>query len=58
MESFRIGRTLSRAWQLVIGTLPTAGLFLLAVMLLSTGFNYVLDSAFEAPVREIGRAHV
>ena len=47
MESFNISRTLSRAWRLVVGTLPSAGLFLLVVTILLMAFNIAAGSAMK-----------
>lgn len=52
MESFSIGRTLSRAWQLVIGTLPSVGLFLLVVTIVSKGLSFGAMSALKVSLEQ------
>lgn len=52
MESYNFGRTLSRTFRLIRDGLPTVGVFLLIIQIVSTAFNYVLQGQLAAQIQQ------
>ncbi len=52
MEGYSFGRALSRAFGLVRDGLPTVGIFMLVVQIVSTALNFVLQGQLAGQIRE------
>ena len=52
MESYNFGRTFSRTFALVREGLPTVGVFLLVVQIISTAINFVLQGQLAGQIRD------
>ena len=50
MESFNIGRVLSRTFKLVLGTLSSVGLFILAVQVISAVIQYFMQTMMKGKI--------
>lgn len=52
MEGYNFGRTFSRTFGLIRDGLPTVGVFLLVVQIVSTALNFVLQGQLAAQIRD------
>ena len=52
MQGYSFGRTLSRAFGLIRDGLPTVGVFMLIVQIISTAINYVMQGQLAVQIRE------
>lgn len=52
MEGYNFGRTFSRAFALIRDGLPTVGIFMLVIQIVSTALNFVLQGQLAGQIRE------